>query len=96
MCLHDYVLQVCEDDFDYCIAEPYVDPISDDITLEQALSHPLWKASTDGEYKSLQQNETYELVPQPPGKRIISAWWIFKTKPGLSGQPPRLKACLVA
>jgi hypothetical protein len=53
MGLHDYVLQVCDDDFDCCIAEPYIDPISDDITLEQALSHPLWKASMDDEYKSL-------------------------------------------
>jgi hypothetical protein len=92
--LHDYVLQICEDDFDCCIAESYTNPINDDITLDQALVHPLWKASMDDEYKSLQKNNTYDLVQLPPGKRTISARWIFKTKPSLPRQPPRLKYVL--
>jgi hypothetical protein len=40
------------------------------------------------EYKSILENHTWDLVPLLPGKHPISARWVFKTKPGLQGQPP--------
>jgi hypothetical protein len=48
------------------------------------------------ELLSIRKNQTYDLVVLPPRKRPISSKWVFKTKPGINGQPPRLKAKLVA
>ncbi|MFN7611034.1 MAG: reverse transcriptase domain-containing protein, partial [bacterium] len=55
-----------------------------------------WKEAIDEEYKSLIDNETWELVPRPAGRNIVSCKWVFKTKLGSDGQIDRYKARLVA
>lgn len=48
------------------------------------------------EIKALQDNNTWELVNLPPGKRPIRCRWIYKVKYKAYGQVKRLKARLVA
>ena len=39
-----------------------------------------WRKAADTEYKSLMEHRTWELVPLPPGKKLIGSRWVFKTK----------------
>ncbi|CAI7860938.1 unnamed protein product [Closterium sp. NIES-53] len=50
--------------------------------VEEALSGPQkeeWKAAMDAEFNCLIENETWELVELPEGRRPISSKWVFKT-----------------
>ena len=56
-----------------------------------------WLIAMNEEIKSLQKNQTWELVQLPKGKRVVGCKWVFKRKEGISGiEPPRFKARLVA
>lgn len=55
-----------------------------------------WKAAMDEEYRALLENETWELVQLPPGKRAIGSKWLFKTKQDEKGNVVRHKARIVA
>jgi len=56
-----------------------------------------WISAMDEEMQSLEKNSTWEVVPLPKQKKIISCKWIFKRKEGLSpSEPPKYKARLVA
>ncbi|KAK0589794.1 hypothetical protein LWI29_018597 [Acer saccharum] len=48
------------------------------------------------EYKSMQDNKVWELVPLPEGAKPIGCKWIFKTKRDSKGNVERYKARLVA
>ncbi|KAK0589544.1 hypothetical protein LWI29_015643 [Acer saccharum] len=48
------------------------------------------------EYKSMQDNKVYELVPLLEGAKPIGCKWIFKTKRDSKGNVERYKAHLVA
>ena len=48
------------------------------------------------EYKSMQDNQIWNLVPLPEGKKPIDCKWIFKIKRNLEGNVERYKARLVA
>ncbi|WJZ93758.1 hypothetical protein VitviT2T_012674 [Vitis vinifera] len=48
------------------------------------------------EYKSMQDNKVWELVPLPVGTKPIGCKWIFKTKRDSNGNVERYKARLVA
>ena len=48
------------------------------------------------EYKSMHDNQVWDLIPLPEGKKPISCKWIFKTKRDSEGNKERYKACLVA
>jgi hypothetical protein len=50
----------------------------------------------DDELNSIQKNNTFDLVSLPPGKKAITAKWVFKKKLGINGGPSRCKARLVA
>ncbi|KAL0350510.1 UNVERIFIED_CONTAM: Retrovirus-related Pol polyprotein from transposon RE2 [Sesamum radiatum] len=39
-----------------------------------------WVAAMNDELSALDKNETWELVPLPPGKRAIGSKWVFKLK----------------
>ncbi|KAL6329765.1 hypothetical protein AAG906_035413 [Vitis piasezkii] len=43
----------------------------------RALADPRWKAVMNEEMKSLQKNETWELVECPPGKKSVGCRWIY-------------------
>jgi hypothetical protein len=40
-------------------------------TYSEAMINPLWEASMQEEYDSLLKNQTWDLVPLPPGKKIF-------------------------
>jgi histone deacetylase 1/2 len=66
----------------------YVAEIEEPETLKDALA--------DAEYQSLLENETWELVELPAGRKPISCKWVFKVKHDESGKVERFKGRLVA
>ena len=54
-----------------------------------------WKEAADSEFKSLEDNETWELVTAPVDNKIIGCKWVFKEKTNSDGSS-RFKARLVA
>lgn len=68
-------------------------------TVEEAInSHDAqnWKAAMEEEFKSLNDNETWELVQLPLNRNPIKVKWIFKLKKDSEGNIVRHKARLVA
>ena len=55
-----------------------------------------WQEATDSEYKSLLENETWELVDLPENRKAIGCKWVFKVKYDKNGQIERFKGRLVA
>lgn len=43
-----------------------------------------WLAAMGDEMESLYKNQTWDLVIQPPGRKIITCKWVFKKKEGAS------------
>ncbi|RVW57580.1 Retrovirus-related Pol polyprotein from transposon RE1 [Vitis vinifera] len=66
------------------------------VIIEEALADPRWKAAMNEEMKSLQKNETWELVECPPGKKPVGCRWIYTVKYKADGSIERFKARLVA
>jgi hypothetical protein len=68
-------------------------------TLKEAMEsdHAVeWKAAADCEFRSLMENETWELMELPAGRKPISCKWVFKVKYGKDGLVDRFKGRLVA
>src|SRR5436853_2781879 len=55
-----------------------------------------WIDAIKEEFKSIQDNQVWDLVPLPEGKRPIGCKWIFKTKRDFMGSVKRYNAHLVA
>uniref|UniRef100_A0A6V7KQP7 Integrase catalytic domain-containing protein n=1 Tax=Bracon brevicornis TaxID=1563983 RepID=A0A6V7KQP7_9HYME len=55
-----------------------------------------WEEAIKAEIDSLLINETWSLVPKPPGKNIVDCKWIFSIKTDEHGQLAKYKARLVA
>ena len=55
-----------------------------------------WLSAIHDELNSLKANDTWTLVPRPPGKSIVGSRWVFKLKLTSDGRPDRYKARLVA
>ena len=73
--------------------------INKPINIDEAFSgehSKEWKQATDSEFKSLIENDTWELVPMPEGKNIVGNKWVFKVKRDENGDVQRYKARLVA
>ena len=49
-------------------------------TCRSALAEQNWRAAMEEEFRALQQNSTWELVPRPPQANIVTGKWIFKHK----------------
>ena len=45
--------------------------ISDPQTYHQACTNPIWKSAMEDELQSLQENNTWELVPLPPKRKVV-------------------------
>ena len=60
------------------------------------LSVNMWIQTMNEEYKSMQNNKVWELVPLPEDVKPIGCKWIFKTKRDSKGNVERYKARLVA
>ena len=64
--------------------------------VQEALADPRWKAAMNEEMKSLQKNETWELVDRPPRKKPVGYRWVYTVKHKEDGTIERFKARLVA
>lgn len=69
----------------------YYEPKCFKEAMDSAEGH-LWKVATDEEIKSHYKNNTWTVVPLPPGRTCIPSGWNFKIKTGKDGQPKRRKA----
>jgi Reverse transcriptase (RNA-dependent DNA polymerase) len=52
-------------------------------TFRQAITGddaPHWKSAMSAEYQSLMKHNTWNLVPRPQSRNIVSCKWIYKTK----------------
>ncbi|WKA12263.1 hypothetical protein VitviT2T_029673 [Vitis vinifera] len=65
-------------------------------SVQEALADPRWKTVMNEEMKSLQNNETWELVKCSPGKKPIGCRWIYTMKNKADGSIERFQARLVA
>ena len=65
-------------------------------SIEEAFVSENWSAAANAEYESLMENNTWELVDLPEGRKPIECKWIFKVKKGSDGDIKRYKARLVA
>ena len=71
----------------------------DSVNLHQAMqdsNSEKWIEVMNEEYKSMQNNKVWELVPLQEGVKPIGCKWIFKTKPDSKGNVESYKARLVA
>lgn len=71
------------------------DPINFCQAIEDSNSDK-WIKAMNQEYKSIQDNKVWELVPLLEGVKPISCKWIFKTKGDSNGNVERYNARLVA
>jgi hypothetical protein len=52
-------------------------------TFRQAITcddAPQWKSAMSAEYQSLMKHNTWNLVPRPQNRKIVSCKWIYKTE----------------
>ena len=80
------------------IAAAVQDADRDPRSLREAQScsdWPCWKDVMDREIQSLQQAGTWETVPCPPDKNIVSCKWVYRLKCRADGTTDKYKARLV-
>lgn len=65
-------------------------------TYKQASKDPLWVEAMEKELQALADNDTWDIVPLPQGKKTIGCRWIYKVKLQADGSLERFKARLVA
>ena len=72
------------------------DSISLPNIVHEALSHPGWHSAMMDEMQALDDNDTWDLVSLPIGKKAIGCRLVFAVKFNPDGFVARLKACLIA
>ncbi|GJY32656.1 ribonuclease H-like domain-containing protein [Tanacetum coccineum] len=72
----------------------HISPITKSTSL--ALSDPHWLNAIYDEYNALIKNDTWVLIPRPPGANIMRCLWLFRHKFHVDGSLSRYKARLVA
>ncbi|MCP4490581.1 MAG: DDE-type integrase/transposase/recombinase, partial [Gammaproteobacteria bacterium] len=68
-------------------------------TMTEALAAPdrkLWEEAAQKEYHSLMENNTWELMKLPEGRKAVDCKWVFKVKHNANGSVDLYKARLVA
>jgi hypothetical protein len=68
-------------------------------TVKEAINMPdsnSWLLAMKDEMKSLEKNETWDLVPLPQGRKPVGCKWVFKKKYRPDGSIDKYKARLVA
>ena len=68
-------------------------------TVEEVLSSPekdCWLEAMEKEMSSVQENDVWELVDLPEGRKPVGSKWVFKAKTNADGHIERYKARLVA
>jgi hypothetical protein len=61
----------------------------------EATKNPFWESTMQEEYNSLLENQTWDLVPLPSGRKLVRCRWVYRTKSTADGQISRYKARLV-
>jgi hypothetical protein len=61
-------------------------------SVRSALKDVNWYTAMKAEYDALLANQTWTLVPRPPGARIITGKWVFKHKMNPDGTLERYKS----
>jgi hypothetical protein len=56
--LNNYILSITPQDFDLCIPEQPIEPLDDQLTLNDALQHPGWTTTMNDELHSIAKNQT--------------------------------------
>ena len=49
-------------------------------TYQEASVDPRWQTTMQEEFNSLHENETWELVPLPPKRKLMQCKWVYRTK----------------
>ena len=55
-----------------------------------------WKKAMDDELKSLKENDVWDVIPKPVGRKIVASCWVFQAKGNAQGEVKHYKARLVA
>jgi hypothetical protein len=61
----------------------------------EAAENPFWESTMQEEYNSLLENQTWDLVPLPSGRKIFRCRWVYRTKSAADGQINKYKSRLV-
>jgi histone deacetylase 1/2 len=69
---------------------------SEPSSYRSALVDTHWRSAMEDEHAALLRNNTWTLVPKPPGTNIIGSRWVFKIKHKADGSLDKYKARLVA
>jgi hypothetical protein len=65
-------------------------------TFAEASGHPNWDTTMNDEYHSLMENDTWDPVPLPKGRKLVRCKWVYRTKYASDGSVERHKSRLVA
>ncbi|WVZ60102.1 hypothetical protein U9M48_010165 [Paspalum notatum var. saurae] len=71
-------------------AEPGISPVPS--SVRDALADPHWRRAMEEEYTALLANQTWDLVPPPPGGNVVTGKWIWTHKRRADGTLDRYKA----
>jgi len=66
------------------------------MNFEEAAQDNKWRDAMDGEMRSIEKNNTWELVSLTKGHKSIRVKWVYKAKKNAKGEIERCKARLVA
>ena len=61
-------------------------------SVRTALLDPHWRRAMEEEYAALVANQTWDLVPRPPGTNVVTGKWIWTHKRWADGTLERYKA----
>jgi hypothetical protein len=61
----------------------------------EATGNTFWESAMQEEYKSLLENQTWDPVPLPSGRKLVRGRWVFRTKSTADGQINRYKVRLI-
>ncbi|XP_066375252.1 uncharacterized mitochondrial protein AtMg00810-like [Miscanthus floridulus] len=70
--------------------DPQISPVPS--SVRDALSDPHWRRTMEEEYAALLVNQTWDLVPRPPGSNVVTGKWIWTHKRRADGTLERYKA----
>jgi hypothetical protein len=69
---------------------------SDPQSYGEATGNPFWESAMQEEYNSLLENQTWDLVSLPLGRKLVRYRWFYRTKSIADGQVSRYKVRLVS